>query len=240
MACSVVSLSTTPNRCRQLSIVVDSILGQSVRPDRIVLNVPDRYRGRAPYPSFEVDDGVEINRFAGGDLGPIAKILPTLDLVADPETVIITLDDDVAYPPCLLRSLFEAAREHPDMAFGSKGFVYDELGNIRPVRGNHRCCDVLQGYGAVLYRRGHLQADVLRAQLKEQPDRFRFSDDVILSNHLAGQGVARCTVELDEPLGHQPWADEDPHALKYEGGGTHKRYAEIREWLEAHGQWFIG
>ena len=138
-------------------------------------------------------------------------------------------------------SVFQkAADSHPEAAFGSRGFNFTNQGqHLHPVRGHLVHCDVLQGYGACAYRRAHFDLDRFRLSLDAYPEAFRFSDDVILSNHIASRGISRFTLKLSKSLGHMPWGDEDSQSLKFIGGGTHRRYEIMREWLTKEGKWFV-
>jgi hypothetical protein len=221
-------------------VVLESVFAQSVLPDAVQLNLPRLYRGCEAYTDLALDSRVEVFTISGEDPGPIMKVLPTLDRETDSETLIITIDDDVVYPADMIEVFLEATRQHPGAAFGSKGFNFDAAtGHILPSRGQLESCDVLQGYGACAYRRKFFDVNLLRRTLADQPTGFRYSDDVILSNHLAHNTVPRLTVELEQPLQHQPWGDDDPAALKFAGGGTHIRYLEMRDWLVNHNQWYI-
>ena len=167
------------------------------------------------------------------------KILPTLEVETDPDTLLITVDDDVRYPPDTISALQTAAQSNPQSAFGSKGFNFTNISqHLEPVRGNHASCHVLQGYGACAYRRRHFDIDGLHLSLASQPKEFRFSDDVILSNHIASRGVSRFTIELATRLEHMHWGDDDPQSLKFIEGGTHRRYASMRQWLIKERKWF--
>ena len=100
----------------------------------------------------------------------------------------------------MIERFLGAINQHRGAAVGFKGFDFERGGDlIRPRRGPGGGCDVLQGYGAVAYQRKHVDLDVLRGELDSYPPLFRFSDDIILSNHLAKNQVPRCTVGLGRP-----------------------------------------
>ena len=61
---------------------------------------------------------------------------------------------------------------------------------------------------------------------------------MILSNHIASRGIPRFTLQLANRLQHMPWGDEDPQALKFVDGGTHRRYEALRQWLIKEDEWF--
>lgn len=241
MTRTVLTLTTSPQRMEHLPAVLDALFNQLMAPDALYLNLPDRYRNRDAYviPDW-LTDAPEVTLLQrADDPGPVMKILPVLEVETDPETLLITVDDDVRYPPDTVLAFQTAAQAHPEAAFGSRGFNFTDRGqHLEPVRGNHTPCHVLQGYGACAYRRRHFDAESLKLRLASQPHAFRFSDDVILSNHIASRGVPRFTIELASRLQHMPWGDEDPQSLKFVDGGTHQRYETMRQWLIKEDAWF--
>ncbi|MEC7882061.1 MAG: hypothetical protein VYB35_04055 [Verrucomicrobiota bacterium] len=238
---TVLTLTTSPQRMQYLPLILDALFNQITLPDAVYLNLPERYRNRDDYiiPGWLNDASRVTLLHCGDDLGPVMKIMPVLEVETDLDTLLITVDDDVRYPSDTISTLQTAAQAHPESAFGSRGFNFTNIGqHLEPVRGNHISCHVLQGYGACAYRRWHFDIERLRISLASQPNAFRFSDDIILSNHIAARGVARFTIELSSRLEHMPWGDEDSQSLKFVGGGTHRRYEAMRRWLLKKGEWF--
>jgi hypothetical protein len=226
---------------QHLPLVLDALFNQLIPPDAVYLNLPERYRNRDAYmlPDWLGDASQVTLLRRADDLGPVMKILPVLEVETGPDTLLITVDDDVRYPPDTISALQAAAEAHPEAAFGSRGFNFTDIGrDLEPIRGNHVPCHVLQGYGACAYRRRHFDIDRLLLSLASQPEAFRFNDDLVLSNHVASRGVPRFTIQLASRLQHMPWGDEDPQALKFVEGGTHRRYDTMRQWLIKQGEWF--
>jgi len=240
MTRTVLTLTTSPQRMPHLPLVLDALFNQHTSPDAVYLNLPKRYRNSDAYiiPDW-LDDEFQVTLLhQGDDLGPVMKIMPVLEIETDSDTLLITVDDDVRYPPDTISTLQTAAKADPESAFGSRGFNFTNIGkHLEPVRGNYTPCHVLQGYGACAYRRRHFDTERLQLSLNSQPEAFRFSDDVILSNHIASRGVARFTIELGSRLEHMPWGDEDSQSLKFVDGGTHRRYETMRQWLIKEGEW---
>jgi len=240
MTRTVLTLTTSPQRMPHLPLVLDALFNQHTSPDAVYLNLPERYRNSDAYiiPDW-LDDEFQVTILhQGDDLGPVMKIMPVLEIETDSDTLLITVDDDVRYPPDTISTLQTAAKADPESAFGSRGFNFTNIGkHLEPVRGNYTPCHVLQGYGACAYRRRHFDTERLQLSLNSQPEAFRFSDDVILSNHIASRGVARFTIELGSRLEHMPWGDEDSQSLKFVDGGTHRRYETMRQWLTKEGEW---
>jgi len=118
----IVSLSTIPPRFPFLGQTLQSLLVQSVRPDRIEVWIPRSYR-RFPEHSFclpDVPDGVTIE-VNDKDLGPATKILPCVRKYRGTDTRILYVDDDRIYWRCLLESLLEAAKKRPHECIAAKG-----------------------------------------------------------------------------------------------------------------------
>ena len=237
---TVLTMTTSPQRMKHLPVVLDSLFNQIAQPDSVYLNLPARYRNCESYkiPDWLNDWEVTVLR-PSYDFGPVMKILPVLAVETDMETLLITVDDDVRYPPDTISTLQNASQDNLSSAFGSRGFNFtDNCPHLEPIRGDYVSCHILQGYGACAYRRSHFDIERLGRDINSQPETFRFSDDVILSNHLASMGVNLFTVAISGRLEHMPWGDEDPQSLKYVDGGTHRRYEVVRQWLMKKGEWF--
>jgi hypothetical protein len=101
----VVTLSTLPHHLEWLDPTLNSLLAQSVRPDAIVLAVPEisRRTGK-PYGPVKVPTGVTVLR-TKVDYGPLTKLLPALKAEEDPDTIVISVDDDKVYHKDLVRQL---------------------------------------------------------------------------------------------------------------------------------------
>lgn len=95
----IVSLTSYPPRFASLHLVLQSLLRQSVRADRVILwlHAPDR---EALPPACQLP-GVEIRTCP--DWRSYKKIVPTL--IEAPEAHIVTADDDVYYGPDWLERL---------------------------------------------------------------------------------------------------------------------------------------
>ncbi|DBA03845.1 TPA: hypothetical protein N0F65_005735 [Lagenidium giganteum] len=166
----VVSLTTTPNRLDKVLNSVTSLVQQSLQPDQIYVHVPRGPMKRHPERSY--DDAaipteleamaplVKVNRCV--DDGPATKLLGSLRLEDDPETLIITLDDDFEYPPRLVEALAWEALERPNDAVGVCGWgmipVWHSVGVVPAyvpyfMRPTGRYVDILQACCGNAYRR---------------------------------------------------------------------------------------
>jgi len=195
----VVTLTTIPARAQRLRATLRSLLDQTEPADRIVLCLPDTSRRTGmPYPdpaTLGLPAGIEVLRCT--DEGPASKLLPTLR--AEPQALIVVVDDDVIYPRDFLAALLAAHRAAPDAAVGLRG--------VRIVPGvpfpalTHVMCsaipapvavDILFGTWGYLVPPGALDDAV--HDFAGQPDAVRWVDDVWISGHLAWRGVRRVVV----------------------------------------------
>ena len=95
-----VSFTTIPSRIDEIKKTIDSINSQTLKPNKIFLNLPYKFR-RFPGYSFSKDQivklekyNIEINRTE--DYGPSTKLIGSLEKIKKFECVII-LDDDHIY-----------------------------------------------------------------------------------------------------------------------------------------------
>jgi len=96
--------------------MIDSIVKQEMNVDKIYVHVPltvDRLKMNSTIPAevLALEEAyptlLQVNR-PEHDFGPATKLLGTLLLEDDPKTIIITVDDDVTYPPTLIGHLVQA------------------------------------------------------------------------------------------------------------------------------------
>ena len=191
----VVSLTTIPGREEQLGKTISSLLRQTRQPDAIYLWLPrDRFDGDIGGIRFP---GVDTR--AGSDQGPAMKLLPTLAVETDPETAIITVDDDVEYPAQLVDKLVTASGRLPDHAIGFTGWslvggtpgspVVAHMNQDVPESAFFQPVQVLEGTRGVLYRRRFFADDI--HEHSRALEAFRYHDDILFAGYLASRGITR-------------------------------------------------
>ncbi len=132
----IVSLTTFPARIGKVWMTIESILRQDTKPDRIILWLFDgEFEGKNSLPKELLlleERGLEI-RFCAENLMPHKKYYYTLSEYSD--ATIITIDDDMLYPPSMLTSLLKFHRNFPDAiccAISRRIKVKD--GSLRPYK----------------------------------------------------------------------------------------------------------
>ncbi|MCX2523126.1 O-linked N-acetylglucosamine transferase family protein [Larsenimonas rhizosphaerae] len=104
----VVSLTSYPGRFSTLWATLQSLLTQTVAPDRVILWIAQDDREKLPENvlSLVTSSGLEVHYCE--DIRSYKKIVPTLEKW--PEAYIATADDDIYYPPTWLEELVDATQ----------------------------------------------------------------------------------------------------------------------------------
>jgi len=133
----IVSMTTIPKRMKRLSDNLPFILHQSYTYDKLVINVDDNL-SQEDYEWYEslknLDGRIEINK-GEAKWRSCNKLLPTLK--NHPHDIIITLDDDVAYPKDTIMCLMEEHFKHPSciIAHEVNPITVNENGYVSYVNG---------------------------------------------------------------------------------------------------------
>jgi hypothetical protein len=131
-----VSLTTFGRRIHDVYLPIESIMQQSLRPDRIVLNLSGEDFSEQSLPETlkrQQKRGLEI-LFVEKDLGPYTKYHYALQKY--PQSLLITVDDDFLYPIDTVDRLYKSYLERPDCIHCHRGHVItlDDNGSIRSYR----------------------------------------------------------------------------------------------------------
>lgn len=132
----VVSLTSYEKRIGDAYLCVESLLQQSLRPDRIIL-----WLSRSNFPNGKVpallrkqeSRGLEII-FTDEDLGPYKKYVYALERF--PRSLVITVDDDILYPVDMVEQLYDAWLENPEtiQCHRAHAMRLDKPGQLAPYR----------------------------------------------------------------------------------------------------------
>lgn len=193
----VISLTTTPARLARILPVLHSLLEQTCPADRIVLALPARSRRTgAAYPAPPpLPAGVDI--LDCEDEGPATKLLPALR--AEPDALIVVVDDDVIYPKDFIANLLAAHRQQPHAALGLRGWRLES--GVDPRDYDHvfttaireaEPVDVLLGTWGYLIPPHAFDNAIF--DFDGYPPEVRWVDDVWVSGHLARRGVPRLVI----------------------------------------------
>lgn len=184
-----VSMTTSPKRINSIEKTINCMMNQTLKPTQIILNLPTVFKrdntSFGQLPGFiTANPRIKINFTE--DIGPATKILPSIKVIANPEAFVLSVDDDIYYPPDLLKAYVEAAESFDQDVVISN--AYDVASKKTICNKANECFserNLLQGYAAVLYRQRFLSDmnyDILYD--KEKADACYRGDDYFLSNHI--------------------------------------------------------
>lgn len=106
----IISLTSYPKRFRTLPLVLNSIMEQTVLPDKIILWIENKDKEKLPSAVLKFK-GVDIE-FCQNDLLSYKKIIPSLRKYRN--SYIITLDDDFVYFKNTIEKLVSISRKFPN------------------------------------------------------------------------------------------------------------------------------
>ena len=114
-----VSISTIPERIKNINKSVESLLNQARKPDKIFINIPLKYRRFS-----EVIENKQIPKFSSGeveitrcdDCGPGTKLLGSLNKL-EKNSLLILADDDHVYKDYMIEKFFYFYNRAPNNAY---------------------------------------------------------------------------------------------------------------------------
>lgn len=104
----IVSITSWCRRIKYVKQVIESIMNNTVKPDRVYLNLSDVEFSDVELPKdlveyFESDERLFINWVSGENTKTMKKVFPILKYLND-DDIIITADDDILFPKDLIES----------------------------------------------------------------------------------------------------------------------------------------
>ena len=114
----IVSLTTYGRRFYEVYLAIESIMQQSLKPNKIILWISEDYKNiKLPLTlKLQKERGLEINYCK--DILSYKKLIPSLKLF--PEAIIITIDDDCLYHFDLIENLVIAYKNEPDLIHSAR------------------------------------------------------------------------------------------------------------------------
>jgi hypothetical protein len=202
----VITLTTIPERLvsdhgsRGMESCILSLCTQDYNNYEIHLNVPTHY-AMHDNKEYIIPDWIEeyVDKYPNlkihrvKDIGPLTKIIPTIERVTDNDTLLLVVDDDIRYDPLMIKEHLIQQKKNPNCAIG-----YDGMGAIDPSvindQRNHFVTmvwfdikvKVLQHYKSVSYKRSYFEEDLFTDFLGKTA-----SDDILISAYMGKQGISR-------------------------------------------------
>lgn len=211
----VVTCTTLPDRYNYLQQMLESLHKQTYPIDKIYLTLP--YKAQrlnkvyGPLPE-SISKLCTIVR-SEIDYGPMTKLYGALIKEKQNDTIIITVDDDIIYPPNFIQIFIDKSKLKPKACITGTGVLIghgvnlfainttiEGLSKFNSIIGfnikKYRKVDIVQGFSGVLYKRCFFPSRKKLDQLFNLPlsdiNLFK-SDDVVLSGFLCKQHINRIT-----------------------------------------------
>lgn len=182
----VVSLTTYDVRLQNVHWTIESVMEQTLKPNRIILWLDEGLKNKTLPVSLELlkDKGLEV--FFCKDIRSYKKIIPTLYLC--PNDAIITIDDDVIYEYDMVEKLVRGYQNNPSYIYCNRchRMVLDENFKLLPYRKwqwniedlTPNVLNFPTGVGGVLYPPNSLDAEVFNERVFGSI--CKYADDVWL------------------------------------------------------------
>lgn len=193
----IVSLTTSPNKINHIKLVLNSLSKQSIKPNKIYLNLPKNIEYIIPK-WLQQDPSIIINRSKNYE--SLTKLLPTLEQEQDPNVIIITVTDDNIYPKHMVRDLAKQylKETYPvnykqaaaitglgiNFLFGPKF----ELESYNLIISDRPSLNVIS-YGGVVYKRSFFKDDIFVA-FNNMPKSCYLNEDLIISLYLMANNIS--------------------------------------------------
>jgi len=224
----VASLTTIPSRLPFLQKTISSILADRGF-DKVILTIPSKTLKGHDYPVEEItklskkfngSDRFLINTIPE-DYGPITKLVGCLDIITDPETVIVVFDDDRQLLKPVSRIFHQRCVSDPSCAFSLGGWCFGsgyriQVENIEDVE-----VDTLMGTTCIAFRRDLINKEEL-LNFRREDKRLVKLDDMRISGYLSSKGKRRISVGFN--------AREYLKDIEYQG--TEKLSGNFNFWVD--------
>lgn len=158
----VVSMTTIPSRIDVLYKTVKNIMKQTQLIDKIYLNIPYKSSKGDKYVIPEKLKTLVIKSKESGipvvfnrpkeDYGPGTKLYPTLLKEKNPNTLIVTIDDDMIYDSRMIETLVKEFQMDQSRTIGLHGWNIGPKGkmwDLDECSGDYT--DIIEGFGGALY-----------------------------------------------------------------------------------------
>ena len=185
------TITSIPSRLGKLTSLLRLLRRQTVlrEDDAIVVNLP-KHSVREDCPYILPDDLERLlaekpfilNRVE--DQGPLTKLMGTL-VLAQPDDIIIPLDDDTYFPPEYFEELVWHSLKHEDTVFGYHGLEIRN-GSYRFVQEHEGPVDVVETVTGAVYRKKFFSDS-----FGPEDGPCRLTDDIVIAAEMARNGVKR-------------------------------------------------
>ena len=207
-----ISITILPSRLHKTKECIKSLINQTTKADKILVYLPKTCTRTGDkttnIPDFLKHEDIEIHMI--DDLGSISKIYFALEMFKHEDCNIITVDDDVKYPPNFVRRFLKFQKKYPDSALCYRGRQMDfnkiQYNKSKLFRGTEIqqevLVDIVTGTWGALYKPSFFKEDFFKL-INERS--MHMTDDIWIAGHLAKNNVKTYVIPIKgeiKPLPH--------------------------------------
>jgi len=187
-----VSLTTSPLRIDKISYPLNTLDFEIV--EKVILSIPENFRGTDPYviPDYILKDPKILIYRDFEDVGPLSKLTPALSLLkeSDPNSILITIDDDTIYPYGMCTEIVYAMYTNSNTVVTASAPELDFWG-ISSTDFTFNFSRVSEGFAGVGYRVSDVPRKAIAEmiEISESCPSCKYSDDIVHSFVLSKYNV---------------------------------------------------
>lgn len=186
----VFSFTTSPLRIEKCLTMVNSIINQTLKPDLILLNIPEVFArtGETYNIPERIKDLVTIN-VCDFDYGPGTKIVPTIGYLREnkwpDDSIVIFGDDDIRYPEDMIDTYVNFCDDHSVWCVSGFNLSSDGTIEYNPNKIHGNRITIAEGYAGICCRLKMFGDDFQdHIFVACESTELRLSDDIAISNYL--------------------------------------------------------
>lgn len=245
------SMTTLPGRIKNIIKPIKHIIRQTLPLDILYINMPLKtLKGQSyklpkdfmsNFTGFHTK--VILNR-CKEDYGPITKIAPVIDIETDPETYIISFDDDIVVHKDVVKILHEKILQYPNTCLGFSGLCIGQFpfyAQIAIENNQDVLVDWIQGVHVVAYKRSFFDnTKNLVTYGDDTPikDFLVTNDDHRISGYLSQKNIPRMSIGYNVKDYLFPYFPGQPDALSGRHGKFFKEHKEIIKYFSNKGLYY--
>jgi hypothetical protein len=204
-----ITLTSDPSRLKLLPLMLSLLDTKNVH--EIHVNLPRKYRNEISYNKEDIKKlklshpKVKVFR-PSKDMGPVTKILPTLKRIKDKDAIVISIDDDIAYPKGMVNEHIYHGVNRPDEISTGNGFTFYDFKETKKHQGyklkNRKdwwpspkspewpYTDIAEGFSSIGYKKRLVDLKMLE-KLNSLSKFCKLSDDLTINYTLETNKIKR-------------------------------------------------
>ena len=214
----VLSMSTTPSRLNEIregwgvKPVIDQLINLTYPNYEIHFNIPYiNHKTQEEYiiPEWLIEyekTNQKLKIFRCNDYGSITKIVPTLMRIDDPDSIIITVDDDLNYNDGFIEYHLKKRQTYPNSVLGFAGIsAIDGSCHFCTTLNKDTRVKIIEGYKTVSYLRKFFKEDFFNDFVGQS-----WSDDILLSAYLGKENIEKIVMNYNLDTVFNPVVESFP------------------------------